>query len=537
MGAATTVTVKGMTISGGNAGNSGYGGGIESAGTLTVERSAIIGNRASAGGGLTNAGGRLMVTHSEVSNNTALYYGGGGINNGGILDVPGTVTVAHSTFVENDAGGDGGGIENGQNGHPATPNLPAVGVERDRSAPRQAAPGVVLIVKDSTFSNDDSGNAGGAVANAGGMASVTGSTLDSNSAGGARGGAISSFGSLSVLLSTLDGNTACYGGGIELFSADTSDANTVTQSTLSNNHGCDVGGGLDGTGSVTVTQSTLSGNSAPIGAAMQIEGSSSFVLSNSTVSANTANPGEAAVQTYACSNGRVSFVTFEGNSNALGLSCHDVRVTGTIFSGSTGGVNCLGAAPTETTGYNLDSGTSCALGLPTDLTSTHPRLGLLGSHGGPTMTMALRSDSPALDHGGNARDGLPGHRPARGPAPAGARLRHGRVREAGRRRTLTGRVTAQGGAREPSSNTSVLVRVRHGQVREHGQPETAKTKTKTNRKLALQTRRLPGNRRPQGPPEGFLCPAPHTPRRGGSFTGRPSTMSFARWAMRRCQRR
>ena len=419
VGAATTVTVKGMTISGGNAGNSGYGGGIESAGTLTVERSAIIGNRASAGGGLTNAGGRLMVTHSEVSNNTALYYGGGGINNGGILDVPGTVTVAHSTFVENDAGGDGGGIENGQNGHPATPNLPAVGVERDRSAPRQAAPGVVLIVKDSTFSNDDSGNAGGAVANAGGMASVTGSTLDSNSAGGARGGAISSFGSLSVLLSTLDGNTACYGGGIELFSADTSDANTVTQSTLSNNHGCDVGGGLDGTGSVTVTQSTLSGNSAPIGAAMQIEGSSSFVLSNSTVSANTANPGEAAVQTYACSNGRVSFVTFEGNSNALGLSCHDVRVTGTIFSGSTGGVNCLGAAPTETTGYNLDSGTSSALGLPTDLTSTHPRLGLLGSHGGPTMTMALRSDSPALDHGGNAGTGCPATDQRGVPRPQG----------------------------------------------------------------------------------------------------------------------
>ena len=368
---------------------------------------------------------------------------------------------------------------------------------------------MVLIVKDSTFSNDDSGNAGGAVANAGGMASVTGSTLDSNSAGGARGGAISSFGSLSVLLSTLNGNTACYGGGIELFSADTSDANTVTQSTLSNNHGCDVGGGLDGTGSVTVTQSTLSGNSAPIGATMEIEGSSSFVLSNSTVSANTANPGEAAVQTYACSNGRVSFVTFEGNSNALGLSCHDVSVTGTIFSGSTGGVNCLGAAPTETTGYNLDSGTSCALGLPTDLTSTHPRLGCSAprgsddDHGPPIRQPGARPRRQRWD-------GLPGHRPARDPPPAGARLRHGRVREAGRRRTLTGRVTAQGGAREPSSTRDVLVRVRHGQVREHGQPETAKTKTKTNRKLALQIRRLPGNRRPQGPPEGFLCPAPHT---------------------------
>ena len=113
------------------------------------------------------------------------------------------------------------------------------------------------------------------------------------------------------------------------------------------------------------------------------------------------------MQTYACSNGTVSFVTFAGNSNALGLSCHDVSVTGTILSGSTAGANCSGAAPTETTGYNLDSGASSALGLTTDLTSTHARLGPLGPHGGPTMTMGLKAGSPAIDHGGTAATGCP----------------------------------------------------------------------------------------------------------------------------------
>ncbi len=418
VGAGATVTVESLTITGGNAGNAGYGGGIESAGSLTVDRSVISGNEATAGGGLTNAGGTLVVTRSEVSDNTGVDYGGGGINNGGILNEPGTLTVVHSTLDDNVSGGDGGAILSGQNGHPATPRVPAAALERDRSAPRRPAAGLVLTVKDSTFTGDRSGNAGGAVANDGGIASVTGSTLNLNSAARAVGGAISSYGSLNVSLSTLDANSACYGGGIELFTGGVSGSNTVSRSTLSDNRGC-VGGGLDETGSVTVTQSTLSGNSAPSGAAMQIEGSSTFSLEDSTVSANTSQPGQGAVATYACSSGTVSFVTFAGNSNALEVSCPDVSLTGTILSGSTDGANCVGSAPVETTGYNLDSGTSCALALPTDLSSAHPKLAPLVDHGGPTMTMALRADSPAIDHGGTAMTGCPATDQRGVPRPQG----------------------------------------------------------------------------------------------------------------------
>ena len=411
--------VDGLTVSDGNAGNSGYGGGIESVGTLTVDRAAITGNRAAAGGGLTNAGGTLTVKDSQISDNTDSGYGGAGINNGGVMNLPGTVTIEHSRLVDDFGGGDGGAILNGQNGRPPTAGSGAVAPVRGRSAPPPAAIKLVLTVTDSTFTDDQAGNGGGAVANDGGTLSVTGSTLDSNRAGQAIGGAISSgSGSLIVSSSTLDDNYACYGGGIELFTNGTSGTHLVTQTTLSDNHAC-VGGGLDVSGSATVTQSTLSGNSAPEAAAMEVEGSTEFSLSDSTVSGNTSDQGQAVVETYACSSGTVSFVTFEGNSNTLGLSCPDVNVTGTILAGSTDGPNCIGAAPVETAGYNLDSSTSCAFGLATDLTSTRPRLGPLAAHGGPTMTMALKAGSPAIDHGGTAATGCPATDQRGVPRPQG----------------------------------------------------------------------------------------------------------------------
>ncbi len=57
-------------------------------------------------------------------------------------------------------------------------------------------------------------------------------------------------------------------------------------------------------------------------------------------------------------------------------------------------------------GYNLDSGTSCALAGTGDLVGVNPLLGALASNGGPTQTHALQSGSPALNAGnpGGCRD-------------------------------------------------------------------------------------------------------------------------------------
>ena len=88
------------------------------AGHLLISNSIVTGDRATAGGGMANAGSTVIVSHSDVTGNRAPFYGGGGIQNGGIGNVAGTVEVIASTVAGNVSGGDGGGILNGQNGHP-----------------------------------------------------------------------------------------------------------------------------------------------------------------------------------------------------------------------------------------------------------------------------------------------------------------------------------------------------------------------------------------------------------------------------------
>jgi len=419
VGKAATATVSQVTITGGNAGPSGYGGGVYNAGKLTVSLSVISGNTAVAGGGIANAGGTLTVTDSTVSHNNAPFYGGGGIQNGGLHNVPGQVTVTNSMISSNTSGGDGGGILNGQNGHPASAHLTAAGVRpvcarvhgcsgglgwpgtgrRAAGGPK----GVNLTVTGTQFTGNTSTNSGGAIANDGGTAVVTGGTLTDNSAGGAVGGGISAYGSLTVEASTISSNKASRGGGSEFFNGNgpVPSIATVQQSTLSDNT-AGVGGGIDDGSVVTVTASTLSGNTAQQGGGIEVEGATIKVL-NSTF---TGNKGSG-IETFACGGGTVGYTTMNGNDSALSLSCPDLRLTGTIVAGSTSGGNCAGAEPAETVGYNLDSGTACGFAKPTDLRRTNPKLGKLAANGGPTLTEMPARGSPAINHGGTRSTGCP----------------------------------------------------------------------------------------------------------------------------------
>ena len=104
-----TALIADVTVTGGLVDDG--GGGIASAGTLTLLRDTIANNEAiaagnNAGGGVSSSG-ILTVTQSTISGNRA--YNGGGI------DFSGTATIADSTIAGNRAGGlgsngDGGGI-------------------------------------------------------------------------------------------------------------------------------------------------------------------------------------------------------------------------------------------------------------------------------------------------------------------------------------------------------------------------------------------------------------------------------------------
>ncbi|MFI5364600.1 MAG: choice-of-anchor Q domain-containing protein [Candidatus Binatia bacterium] len=205
-----------------------------------------------------------------------------------------------------------------------------------------------LTVTNSTFSdNSASAGAGGGGIWAGGTVTVTNSTFSGNSAGGA-GGGIFSNGTLAVTNSTFFGNTAGAGGGI----SNAGGTVTVTNSTFSSNSGGNIGGGIYSyaTGTVTVTNSTFSDNSAPSGGG----------ISNN----------------------------FEGTVT--------VTVTNTIVANSTSGRNCGGTIIDG--GHNIDDDGSCDFS-ETSLRNINSMLAGLAKNGGPTQTIALQADSPAINAG------------------------------------------------------------------------------------------------------------------------------------------
>jgi len=419
VGSAATVTLSGVTITGGRPGDGSYGGGVLNTGHLSILSSIVTANRATAGGGVANAGGTLMLSHSSVTGNHAPVYGGGGIQNGGIGNVAGTVEVTASTVAGNVSGGDGGGILNGQNGHPgqagraaapvrgACPEIPrcARSAHPGAAAPTApgppAPPGLRLVVTGSRIDDNTGTNSGAGIANDGGTVVVTGSTLTGNTAGQSPGGGIASYGPLTLLRDILSGNRAAYGGALEAAYAGTPGRQVVTDSTLTGNKALAGGAIDDGTDTLYVTASTLAGNSAVLGGGIEVEGAAFVYLLNSTLTGNTAKSGAGgAIDTYACGGGVVSYTTIAGNSSGLNLPCSNLVVTGSIIAASAPGPNCAGTAPHESAGYNLDTGVSCAFAKPTDLTAADPRLGPLAANGGPTPTRAPADGSPAIDHGG-----------------------------------------------------------------------------------------------------------------------------------------
>jgi hypothetical protein len=131
------VSIVRLAISNGSAGDDGDGGGIRSAGVLTLTDCLISGNQSVGteflgghGGGVLNEGGTMMIRRCTISNNSAQYFTGssGDIasgSGGGVFNEPGgSLTITNSTISSNSCsvqddfglnfgGGGGGGIDNG----------------------------------------------------------------------------------------------------------------------------------------------------------------------------------------------------------------------------------------------------------------------------------------------------------------------------------------------------------------------------------------------------------------------------------------
>jgi hypothetical protein len=274
-----------------------------------------------------------------------------GADGGGILN-RGTLELTNATLSSNRV------FNDGVNGC-CIPELFSAGAGIFNSG------GGTVAVTNSTLSNNSATlSIGGAIFNdGGGTVTVTDSTLSGNSAPsqdafGSSGGGIYNDGTLTVKNSTLSGNNdTAYGAGIAtsagVFVPLGGATVTVANSTFSNNSADGVGGGiaiLSGTTTVTntVTNSTFSGNSAGGGGGIATE------------------------------------------SGALTLG-------NTILANNTGG-NCEGFF--KDAGYNISDDGSCGFSEANgSLSNTDPLLDPTGLQdiGGPTKTIALLPESPAVD--------------------------------------------------------------------------------------------------------------------------------------------
>jgi len=286
---------------------------------------------------------------------------GGGIRNAGTLSI-------RNGIVSNNVASVGGGIYNLDSG--------------------------TLTLERSVVSGNKAGGNGGGIANAGGTLQVTLSRVVANKTTRAGGGIVNLFGSTSISRTTIAGNAS---------------AGPSSQG----------GAGIaNGSGTLSVDRSTISGNTTnSTNGGSAILNILSASVSNTTINGNTAPDGSGALVNSDTMT--LSYDTIASNSFAI-VNAANLTATGTIIANSTEGDNCFGNPIQEPEGFNLDSGHSCGLALPTDLTNTDPMLAGLADNGGPTETQALRPGSPAIDHGGTSANGCPATDQRGVPRPQGA---------------------------------------------------------------------------------------------------------------------
>lgn len=257
-------------------------------------------------------------------------------------------------------------------------------------------------ISGSTIANNFTRSYGGGLFNGSGATmAVTNSTITGNIVGFSYGGGIRNEGDLTVTNSTVSGNSApSQGGGI----SDTGTSLDIEGSTISGNTS-GIGGGLNssGTGS-TAVNSTFSGNMATDrGGAMYIGTAfgnpvANITLVNSTITGNSASAvgGGVYASTYYDAGTATLIPTGTGalrnsiiTGNAAITAFPDVY--GTFYSNDTNLIGEKGGATGIGTGLNNDLSATAAETLDTNL----------ADNGGPTLTHALITNSPAINAGTN----------------------------------------------------------------------------------------------------------------------------------------
>ena len=248
-----SVTINGLSLTGGNAGSGDYGvgggGAIINRATLALNSDSIRGSKAFQGGGIYNRG-TLVANSINVSGNFATHEGGGIYNCA-------RATLNNSTLNANTTGdGAGGGVFNIPNVNssgPATLTLFNVTVSSNVAA--TGGGGVLnwsgsstVSATDTTFSANKSSAGGGGAVSTAGTASFLNCTLAKNSiSAGSTGGAIYARGTLTLSNSTVTANTAPtsgVGAGLDVSTATAVASNTIVSGNTAGGAASDIAGAL-----------------------------------------------------------------------------------------------------------------------------------------------------------------------------------------------------------------------------------------------------------------------------------------------------
>jgi hypothetical protein len=337
-------------------GNSANSGGGLNAYILTARTSVISGNTAATGGGIRSR--YLTVADCTISENAALQSGGGIWNST-------RTRITSTTIADNEAGADGGGIY--------------LSGSRD-----------VEIIGSAILRNLAAGNGGGIHLNS--LiddlnvdflmdACTIAENTTGNNGGGLSFGSISNRVSAHILNSTVSDNHAVGdGGGVRIQSILFDAVVLFRQCTISGNDAAGSGGGMRATvnldGRLDLVHSTIARNTAAVqGGGLSASGSSSTSSPSST---------------------RVQSTIIADNSAPVGRDLALATGTPLVVTYSLIGDNA-GSPLIEAPGGSPDASGNL-IGGPVG-GGIDPLLGPLADNGGPTLTHALLSNSPALNAG------------------------------------------------------------------------------------------------------------------------------------------
>ena len=338
-------------------GQAALGGAVYNQGDLALINCTLSNNSATAGsGGAGGAGGNGSGTFAVGGNGGN--GGNGGTARGGAVYNLNNLTVLNCTFSGNSVTGGSGGAA-GAGGSGSNPGMAGDGGGGGIGSGGALYNAQNLTLAGSTFSTNSA--TGGNPATAGMAGNGTGLT-GKKGAAGSGGGLFNDWWAVATnctfYANTVHGGAGGNGG---------NGGGTFGVPGDGGDGGDGIGGSVASDNTLTMVTCTLSSGAA-FGGTNGVAGAGNFTGSNGNL--GSANGGNLA------------------NSGPI------LNLFGTILTSSASGNNVFGDLTDA--GYNLSSDFVSSF-QGTSLQQTEPKLGALRSNGGPTVTMALLSGSPAVD--------------------------------------------------------------------------------------------------------------------------------------------